>query len=355
MKLLLVSPLELPYTVGARYTGLERLAVQLSEALAKDHDVTLMAHKDTSVPDGVNLLPCEGYEQGHTIHAEQRQFQKYHRVLRDYEAIWDITHLNLIARFMVNMPIVTVFHANPEYAAMAGYTKAPYNLVSWSNWGVREIARYYRNGEPMLNGGQKAVYQETILIDPNVYKPKEGRRGNRFLTIGRMSPDKGNLNAAQLCKQLGVNLDIAGGRGSEVDKGQAVSDYEKAVMELCDGDHICYLGEVSDQEKVRLMQSCRGLLYFTDHVEITSHKVQEAMLCGAPVIIPNAGGMPEIVTHGVDGFLCSSANEYAQAIANVDQLNPRMTRKELATRYSPVTVANGYAALLDKVAKGERW
>ena len=61
MKILIVSPLELPFTVGARYTGLERLAVQHAYWYHKlGHEITMLAHKDTNVPDGIRLLPCEG-------------------------------------------------------------------------------------------------------------------------------------------------------------------------------------------------------------------------------------------------------------------------------------------------------
>lgn len=354
MKILVFSPLELPFTNGARYTGLERLAAQFVEEFQKlGHDITLMAQKDTITT--VKLLPCEGYPNGdRTIHAEQRAFMQYQSEFYKYDVIWDITNLHLPARFIKNLPIVNIFHANPEYAFVSGYVKAPYNLVSWSKWGVREIAKYYRNGVPCANGGQKSVYQETIMVDSNIYKPK-GKRGDRYLTIGRMSSEKGNLNAILICKKLGLKLDVCGGRGSEVPSGNEPTLYEKKVHEECDGEQIKFYGEVSDEEKIELMQSCRGLIYATNHIEITSHKVQEAMLCGAPVVIPNTGGMPEIVTNGVDGYLCNSPNEYLMALNNIDKLTPEKTREQVAQKYNPKIVAEGYIKLFERVINGERW
>jgi glycosyltransferase involved in cell wall biosynthesis len=279
---------------------------------------------------------------------------KYQSEFYKYDVIWDITNLHLPARFSRNFPTVNIFHANPEYAFKSGYIKAPYNLVSWSKWGVRQIAKYYHNGVPSLNGGQKSVYQETIMVDSEVYKPK-GKRGDRFLTIGRMSEEKGNIHAVTLCKQLGLNLDVCGGRGSEKIGGQELTDYEQHVMDLCDGTQIKFLGEVSDEEKIELMQTCKGLIYATNHVEITSHKVQEAMLCGAPVVIPNTGGMPEIVTHGVDGYLSNSWEEYGHFIKNIESLTPEKTRDKLVEKYKPQNVAQGYITLFEKVINGERW
>ena len=347
MKILIFSPLELPYTIGARYSGLERLSVQFAYEWSKlEHDVTLMAHKDTNVPPNIKFLPCEGYPNNdHTIHAEQRAFMAYQSEFYKFDIIWDMTHLQLPARFMPFLPTVNIFHANPEYAVKSGYTKAPYNLVSWSKWGVREIRKWFK---------QESRYQETIMVDPEVYKP-EGERGDRFLTIGRMSPQKGNLNAIMLCRELGLPLDVAGGRGSEAMPTAELRDYEKSILDLCDGKQIKFCGEVSDEEKIKLMQTCKALLYITPHVEITSHKVQEAMLCGAKVLIPNTGGMPEIVTHGVDGFLCLKIEDYKEGIKNLDKLDPSRTREQVAQKYHPENVAKGYIDLMQKVADGERW
>lgn len=346
MKILVFSPMELPYTVGSRYVGLERLAVQFAEQWSQNNDVAIICHKDTNIASGVRLLPCDGYE---TIkrpqHAEIVAFMNYQSEFYKHDVIWDIGHLHMIARYMGQLPTINVFSANPEYEAKDHHPKAPYNLVSWSRWGVGQIRRWYH---------QESKYQETIMVDPEVYKPK-GRRGQRFLTIGRMSEAKGNLNAAILCKDLGLPLDIAGGRGSEKYAGQDLTDYEKEVMSYCDGKQRIYHGEISEEEKIELMQSCKALLYITPHIEITSHKVQEAMFCGAPVLIPNTGGMPEIVTNGVDGFLCSNRNDYEQAINKVASLDLSKTRTALIAKYSPRIVAENYVKLFEKVAGGLRW
>jgi len=360
MKILVFSPMELPFTIGARYTGLERLAVQFAEQWSLlGHEVTLIAHKNTDVLGNVKLLPCEGYEtidRNKGEHAEVRALMEYQSEFYKHDAIWDIGHLHMAARIMPSLPIANVFSANPEYEFRAMRIKAPYNLISWSKWGVGQIVRFYTNGMPRPGGRQQSRYQETIMVDPEEYKPDPLiKRSDRWLTIGRMSEEKGNLNAIMIAKELDIKLDVAGGRGSEKVMGERLSDYEQAVMDLCDGKDIVFYGEVSDEEKVRLMQSCRGLLYITNHVEITSHKVQEAMLCGMPVVAPNFGGMPEIVTHGVDGYLCRKKDEFVAAIRGIDKLCPAKTRDAVAHKYHPKTVSQGYVELFKEVAKGLRW
>ena len=341
MKILIFSSLELPFTAKARFTGLERIAVIFANELQRlGHDVTILAHKDTMLNEGIKLLPCEGKDYRH---AELRAYQQYQSKFYEFDVIHDIGHLHLIARYMNNLPTLNVLNHAPVHAL---YPKAPYNIISWSKWGVWAFRKYYH---------QEARYQETIAIDPKIYHPPEGKRGDRFLTIGRMSPDKGNLNAATLCKQLGVPLDICGGRGSEFNPDDPLTPYEKACRDIADEERIRFLGEVSDEQKIKLMQSCRALIYCTDHTEITSHKVQESIFCGAPVIIPNLGGLPEICTHGANGFLCNDTAEFILAIEQVDKLDPAKTYKEVVAKYCVENVVKNYITLYQQVASGLRW
>lgn len=343
MKILIFSPLELPFVVGARYTGIERLAFQFAEELGHlGHDVSLLAHKDTPVVPPVKLLPSQGYvSNDRTIHAEVGAFQEYSYLFREFGTIHDFGHLHLIAR-LLPLPVLSMLNNAPEHHQ---YPKAPYNIISWSKWGVGEFKKYYH---------QKARYQETIAIDPKVYKPA-GKRGDRFLTIGRMSPEKGNLNAILLAEKMGFPLDVVGGRGSEVVKDAPLWEYEELIISKCDGRQIRFLGEVSDGEKIELMQTCRCLLYITNHTELTSHKVQEAMFCGSPVIVPNFGGLPEIVTDGVDGYLCSTKSEYTEAVKTVDNLVPPRTHEAVVKKYHIETVVGDYVKLYQQVADGLRW
>jgi L-malate glycosyltransferase len=51
----------------------------------------------------------------------------------------------------------------------------------------------------------------------------------------------------------------------------------------------------------------------------------EAMSCGAPVVASNIGGIPEVVQHGVTGFLCPYRNVEAMIEASLEALgNPQL-------------------------------
>ena len=339
MKILFISPLGFAIRPDTKYAGIERLVWEFSRELSKEHDVSVIGHPDSLFPEGVELLSVR---QDRQYDPELKSYQAHQFLLRNFDVIHDFSHFHLASRFNYNLPSLNIFWHAP---ALAKYPKAPYNIIALSKWAAREFKRIYR---------QEARFQQSIVIDPNVYHP-DGKRGDRFLTIGRMSPEKGNLNAVMLCRDAGVCLDVAGGRGSEVSADAPLSDYEKSIQSLCDGEKIRFLGEVTDEQKIELMQKCRGLVYVTDHPEVTSHKIQEAMFTGAPVIAPRIGAMPEIVTEGIDGFLCTTDEEYLSAVKNIDKLNPWATRKELLNKFAIKEVCAQNVELYKEVAGGLKW
>ena len=242
---------------------------------------------------------------------------------------------------MPSLPTVNLIWHDPKVL----YPKAPYNIVAPSNWAVMQFRRFYH---------QDAKYHQCICIDVNVYKPLGETRNDRFLCVGRMGAEKGNLEAALLCKELNVPLDIV--TASETKAGE-ISDYAKRVMAVADGEKIKVWWEkdYTEESKIKMMQINKALLYTTTHAEITSHKLQEALLCGQPVIVPKLGALPEIVTQGVDGYLCSSREDYIKAIREVDKLKPAKTYERLKQTYSIENVVKSNILLYEKVKGGLRW
>ena len=57
------------------------------------------------------------------------------------------------------------------------------------------------------------------------------------------------------------------------------------------------------QEKLGLAD----LFLLPSDIESFGLAALEAMACEVPVIATNVGGLPEVVTHGVDGYLDSAA------------------------------------------------
>jgi len=289
-----------------------------------------MGHAESEYPEGVNLFPTTPPIGDIFLRDEIAQYQSYQQVLEFFDVIHDFSHQHLVARNRVNLPTLNIFWHDPGVAL---FPKAPYNIIALSEWAAQRFKRFYK---------QDAKYQQSIIIDTEIYRPW-GRRNNRFLSLGVIHPRKGHLEALAYCKEAGVPLDIV---------GKLSEDTRYCGLIKKSG---CYLGEVSDEEKLILYQSCRALIYPSQEAEVTNHKLQEAMLCGAPVIVSNIGAMPEIVTHGVDGFLCKNKAEFVGAIKKVEELTPDATRASVVQKYGVKGVIEGYMPLYEKVRAGFRW
>ena len=358
MNILLISPLVFPVSDSSRYVGIEYLVKEYAKELVKNHNVTICGHADSVYADGVQLLPTRPRVGDLFLLDELQQYQSYQYMLRDFDVIHDFSHQHLASRFNVNLSSVNPFWHAPGWEVnqstvpdrpiqLAGaFAKSPYNIIGLSRWACREFKRVYR---------QEAKYMQSVAIDTSIYTLSKRHRGDRFLTLGIMLPHKGNLEAIILCKRAGVPLDVVGGRGAGVTPDTPLTDYEQAIQRECDGKQIKFWGEVSHEQKLKLMQDCKALIYVTNFPEIHSHKTAEALLCNAPVIVPAIGAMPEIVTDGVNGFLCSSDKEYLEAIKNVTQLMPQKLYQDVQQTYSIENVCNNYVELYQQVREGLRW
>jgi len=326
VKILLISPLGFSINKDTRYGGIERLVWNYSSELIKSHDVTVWGHSDSVFPDGVKLLgyrpaPNEDiYQQ-----SELKQYQLYQSSLRQFDVIHDFSHSHLASRFNPNLPSLNIIWHAPF---VAQFPKAPYNIICPSRWAVSEFRRFYH---------QNARFQQTIALDIDTYKPHphfNTHRTDKFITLGAMTARKGNLEAVMLCRELGLKLDVVG-------KGYG-DDYEKRIRAMCDGKQIVFMGEVDEETKVRLLQKCRALLFVNQEPEVTSHKVQEALLCGAPVVTTAIGALPEIITEGINGYLCKDKTELVKALVNIGKLEPMRVHRQVRDTYSIENVVRGY-------------
>ena len=56
----------------------------------------------------------------------------------------------------------------------------------------------------------------------------------------------------------------------------------------------------------------------------------ESLACGTPVITRPVGAAPEIITHGVTGYLCDTTREMIAAVDRVATLSPKVCREQAA-------------------------
>ena len=95
------------------------------------------------------------------------------------------------------------------------------------------------------------------------------------------------------------------------------------------------------QDHVERLIPLAHVLLMPSELEAFGLAALEAMACGVPPIGTNAGGVPELITHGVDGFIEAVGDIDAQAARAVqlltdDRLHERMAAAARQTAVEPL-------------------
>jgi glycosyltransferase involved in cell wall biosynthesis len=165
-------------------------------------------------------------------------------------------------------------------------------------------------------------------VDPEAFPVGRGD-GDYVLFLGRMAPGKGVHVAALVARQAGVRLLIA----AKMREPKEIEYFETRVRPLI-GHGVEYLGEVGHDEKLELLGRARALVNPIEWPEPFGLVMLESLACGTPVLTFPYGAAPEIVTHGVNGFLCSDVADMADAVTHVADLDRAACRAPVEEYFS---------------------
>lgn len=122
--------------------------------------------------------------------------------------------------------------------------------------------------------------------------------------------------------------------GGDYNQNTNFNEFEKNVKEkLKDKFNIRYelLGNKNKSEVYSLLEnSGYHCMVNTSNYEGLPVSFMEALSFGIPIIAPNVGGIPEIVEHGVNGFL-TEVRPKPQAIANAIKLMAKLDNNQYTT------------------------
>ena len=118
--------------------------------------------------------------------------------------------------------------------------------------------------------------------------------------------------------------------------------------------HTFFLGK---QENVEETLSIADVMLLPSEMEAFGLAALEAMACEVPPVASRVGGVPELVTHGVDGFLAEVGDietmaDYATRLLRDDSLHAEMARaarQTALTRFCSSLIIPQYEALYQRV------
>jgi len=206
--------------------------------------------------------------------------------------------------------------------------------------GIAPRARIVRIYNPLSDPG--------LLDLPHASSPNPG-----LLFLGRIDADKGinellSAFAAVRSRIPGLHLEI-GGDGD-------LADAREVVRRLGIEAGVTFHGWVDGSKRQELLQSAAAFV-LPSYLEGLPMALIEAMAAAVPSIASAVGGVPDLVTDGVEGLLVQPRD--AQALANAitrlfaddasRQQMGRRARERIRRDFSPKTIAGQVGALYQEV------
>lgn len=332
MRIAQVAPLWEPVPPHT-YGGTELVVSLLTEHLVqRGHDVTLFAAGDSATLAHLN----PGIERGFREMMSEVEIEHAAENITALELgmlgrafaqadEFDVIHNHLGALALpfanlVDTPVVSTIHnaGHPRFVRdlFAQYGHLPY--ISISN--------YQRKLWPDLS------FSATIYhgIELDKFHPRFDVEQDAYLAfLGRMCPAKGAHLAIQMAQAVGRPLVLAG----KIDEEER-QYFEKDLAPHIDGTRIRFIGEVDHEQKAQLLRNAAATLFPIQWPEPFGLVMVESLACGTPVLALRNGSVPEILEHGISGFIGESAEDLIEDLADLDEVSRHTCRREAAERFS---------------------
>lgn len=338
MKIAQISPL-VESVPPVLYGGTERVVSYLTEELVRQgHQVTLFASGD-SITNARLISPCPSALRFDQTCQDPVAFitlmldDVFHRISEFDVVHFHLDYLHLPLWKMHSCAGVTTMHGRldlqhltPVYKRFADMPLVSISLAQraplhWANWRAN-------------------VYHGLPL---DLYRPNF-ESGKYLAYLGRISPEKRPDLAIEIAIRAGIPLKIAA-KVDRADRGY----FEQQIKPQLKHPLIEYVGEVTDGEKERFLGDAQALIFPIDWPEPFGLVMIEAMACGTPVVAFRRGSVPEIVDHGMTGFIVDNCDEAVEALPDIPKLSRPDIRRRFEKRFSAERMALDYVSLYERV------
>ncbi len=341
MKIGLLAPPWLPIPPPA-YGGTEAVIDLLARGFQDaGHDVVLYTTGDSTCPVPRRWVFDHGEPDRMGIAAiELRHLIHAYRELQDCDIVHDHTLIGPVyaARFP-ELTVVTTNHGpfNPELTDLYTEIASEVPIIAISEHQASTAARL----------DIAAVIHHGLELDQFPVGPGLGDDdGEYFLFLGRMVPEKGARRAVVAAQRAGVRLKIAA-KMREPLEHQFFSEQIEPLLD----DRVAYVGEVGASERLELLRGAKALVNPIRWPEPFGLVMIEALACGTPVLAFKEGSAPEIVEHGVTGFLCDEVDDLVEAIAHVGEIDRDACRTSAEERFTTRRMVSNHLTLFERLLR----
>ena len=229
-------------------------------------------------------------------------------------------------------PMVATLHLPPSWYPSEVFGLENIELVCVSNTQASTIT--HNRAVTVIENGVEPIDEDPASV-----------RGGSLLWLGRICPEKGTDIALRVAHRLNSCLTVAG----PVHGFASHRDYFATQVEPLLDRRRSYIGPIGKQQKVSLLRQAKALLIPSLAPETSSLVAMEAISAGTPVIAFASGALPEVIEHGVTGYIVHSEDEMIEAVAHVDKLSKQ------PHRFPVDRMVARYLALYERVISNRRF
>src|SRR5439155_13135481 len=171
--------------------------------------------------------------------------------------------------------------------------------------------------------------------------------GSYLAFLGRISPEKGVDRAIEIARRSGMELRIAA-KVDRVDREY----FADVIAPLLREPGVERIGEITDAEKGEFLGEACALVLPIDWPEPFGLVMVEAIACGTPVIAMRRGSVPEVLEHGVTGFVVDDVDAAVAAVGRLPELRRERCREVFERRFSAGRMARDYLAIYRRLIAG---
>jgi glycosyltransferase involved in cell wall biosynthesis len=332
VKIALIAPPWLPIPAPA-YGGTEAVVDQLARGLQQaGHEVLLVCHPDSQCPvPRASVIPADDTVRMGRASIELEHAIGAYELVQEYDVVHDHTLAGPVysARFP-DLAVVTTNH-NPFTRTMNALFGAVVPRVA-----LVAISQSHATSTDLPI---EAVVYNGVNVDDF---PVGSGDGGYVALLGRMAADKGVHRAIDVARAAGVPLKIA----AKMREPREREYFEEFVRPHL-GDDVTYLGEIGADDKRCLLASAMALLNPISWREPFGMAMVEALACGTPVVGCPQGAAPEIVEHGVTGYLGNTDAELVAGLSAVSRIDRSVCRQSVRQRFSVEQMVRGYVGVFE--------
>jgi N-acetyl-alpha-D-glucosaminyl L-malate synthase BshA len=246
----------------------------------------------------------------------------------------------LLAKQMVQsrlrLPFITTLHGTD--ITLVGLDRSYFPITKFSieqSDGITSISEDLRRHTVEIFGVRNEIRVIYNFVNVEMYKPSpvRDRRQNRLVHISNFRPVKRVLDCirvlAEVLRKVPAHLYMI---GDGPERGPA----QRLARELRIDSSVSFLGK---QDHVERLLPNMHVLLLPSEMESFGLAALEGMACAVPAVATRVGGVPELITDGVDGFLEPVGDTTAQAARVVSLLtdDALYARVSAAARHSAET------------------